>query len=71
MEEWTLVDSFSAFRGRPCNYRETGKTVNKFGFFSTPEISIEKPEDTIRVVFLVDPLRQEQGMLWLMKTRGQ
>ena len=52
MEEWALVDAFSAYKGRPGTYRKSEKTVNKYGFISTPEISIKKPENTIRVVFL-------------------
>jgi hypothetical protein len=51
-DHWALVDAFSAYKGRPGSYRGTEKTVNKYGFISTPEISIEKPENTIRVVFL-------------------
>ena len=50
--KWALVDAFSAYKGRPGNYRGTKKTVNKYGFISTPEISLEKPENTIRIVFL-------------------
>jgi len=52
IDTWALVDAFSAYKGRPGNYRGTEKTVNKYGFISTPEISIKKPENTIRVVFL-------------------
>lgn len=53
MEQWALVDAFSAFKGRPGTYKgQLGKTINKYGFISTPEISIEKPENTIRIVFL-------------------
>ena len=51
-EHWALVDAFSAYKGRPGSYRGTEKTVNKYGFISSPEISIKKPENTIRVVFL-------------------
>jgi hypothetical protein len=51
-DKWALVDAFSAYKGRPGYYRKTKKTINKYGFISTPEISVEKPENTIRVVFL-------------------
>jgi hypothetical protein len=46
MEKWAFVDAFSAFKGRPGIYGKTEKTVNKYGFISTPEISIEKPKNT-------------------------
>ena len=52
MEKWALVDAFSAYKGRPGSYGKKEKIVNKYGFISTPEISIKKPENTIRVVFL-------------------
>ncbi len=49
--KWAFVDAFSAYRAKPGRYAE-GKTVNKYGFISTPEISFVKPKDTIRIVFL-------------------
>jgi lysophospholipase L1-like esterase len=52
IEQTALVDAFSAFKGRPGSYGDSGKTINQHGFISTPELSIEKPENTIRVVFL-------------------
>lgn len=52
MEEWAQVDAFSAYRARPGSYGSSGKTVNRHGFISTPEIEIEKSPDTVRVVFL-------------------
>ena len=52
MEKWAFVDAFSAYKWRPSNYGEKRKTVNNHGFISTPEISINKAENTLRVVFL-------------------
>ena len=55
MEEWAFLDAFSAYKPKPGKYAEgngEGKTVNRYGFISTPEISIAKPADTIRIVFL-------------------
>ena len=54
MEEWALLDAFSAYRGRPGDYRESKikKTINKQGFISTPEISVAKRRNTIRIAFL-------------------
>lgn len=52
MEEWAVIDAFSAYKGRPGIYGKNGKTINSHGFISTPEISIGKAENTLRVVFL-------------------
>jgi lysophospholipase L1-like esterase len=52
MEEWAQVDAFSAYRGKPGEYGSSGKTVNRHGFISTPDIEIKKPSGTVRVVFL-------------------
>lgn len=49
--EWANIDAFSAFRGIPGQYAK-GKTVNSHGFISTPEIEIDKPDSTIRILFL-------------------
>lgn len=51
MSYWALIDAFSAYRGKPGQYVD-GKMVNKFGFISTPEITISKPNNTIRIIFL-------------------
>ena len=51
-EEFT--DAFCAFKGRP-NYvykKREFKTINNFGFISTPNLTLEKPKNTIRIVFL-------------------
>lgn len=45
------IDAFSAYRGRPGQYGET-KSINEFGFMSTPELTVAKAPDMIRVVFL-------------------
>jgi lysophospholipase L1-like esterase len=51
MREWAVADAFSAYRPKP-GYYAAGKTVNRQGFMSTPEISVTKPPDTVRLVFL-------------------
>jgi lysophospholipase L1-like esterase len=52
MEEWAQVDAFSAYRGKPGAHGSNGKTVNRHGFISTPDIEPEKSAETLRVVFL-------------------
>ena len=50
---WAFVDAYSAIRGRPGIFSiEPKKSINSHGFISTPEISVEKPDDVTRVVFL-------------------
>jgi lysophospholipase L1-like esterase len=51
MADWAYLDAFSAFRPKPGFY-SNGKTVNRYGFISTPEIDMRKPADTYRIVFL-------------------
>ena len=51
MSRWAVVDAFAAFRAKPGQYA-VGKTVNSHGFVSTPEITVAKPEGTVRIVFL-------------------
>lgn len=51
MSDWAVADAFSAYRGRPGTYPD-GKTVNQHGFISTPELTVEKPERTLRIAFL-------------------
>ncbi|MDX1673470.1 MAG: GDSL-type esterase/lipase family protein [Longimicrobiales bacterium] len=51
MADWAVVDAFAAFRAVPGRYGP-GKTVNRHGFISTPELDVEKPEDVLRIVFL-------------------
>jgi lysophospholipase L1-like esterase len=45
------IDAFSAYKGRPGQYGET-RSINEFGFIATPELAVDKPPDTIRIVFL-------------------
>lgn len=45
------IDAFSAYKGRPGQYGDT-RSINQFGFVSTPELTLAKPPDTIRIVFL-------------------
>lgn len=52
MEEWAQVDAFSAYRAKPGEYASSGKSVNRHGFISTPDIDTEKPAGTLRIVFL-------------------
>ena len=56
MKQYYLVDAFSAYRGKPGIYPTEGKnldkSVNKYGFISSPEIDLVKPKNTIRILFL-------------------
>jgi hypothetical protein len=51
MSEWAFVDAFCAYKAKPSLYAG-GKTVNSHSFISTPEITQDKPDDTVRIVFL-------------------
>jgi len=51
MAEWAHIDAFSGYRPKP-GTPSRGKTVNRAGFVSTPEITLAKPPGTIRIVFL-------------------
>lgn len=51
MREWAVLDAFAAYRARP-GAHGAGKTVNRHGFMSTPEIETAKPPDTVRLLFL-------------------
>jgi lysophospholipase L1-like esterase len=46
---WAFVDAFSAYRARPV---EGKRSVNSYGFIATPELTVAKPQDTIRIAFL-------------------
>jgi len=48
---WSLTDAYSAYTARPGTYDER-KTVNNQGFVSTPEISLHKSSEVLRIVFL-------------------
>lgn len=51
--EWAFLDAFSAYRGKPGIYKgNEGRTINRHGFISTPDISVFKPPGTLRIVFL-------------------
>jgi lysophospholipase L1-like esterase len=53
MREWAMVDAFCAYRGRPGRYeKEVKKTINQHGFISTPEMTLAKPKNAIRIAFL-------------------
>jgi len=49
--ERCFIDAFSAYRSRPGSFSDT-KTVNSHGFISTPEIKLQKPKNTTRIMFL-------------------
>jgi lysophospholipase L1-like esterase len=49
--DWAFVDAFCAYRPKPGQHAE-GKTVNSHGFFSTPELTPDKPEGAVRIAFL-------------------
>lgn len=51
MSEWAKTDAYSAFTAIPGQYSKN-KTVNSQGFISTPEISLQKNENKIRIIFL-------------------
>lgn len=51
MAEWAHLDAFSAYTAKPGRY-DKAKTVNRWGFISTPDLPLEKPSDTLRIVFL-------------------
>lgn len=51
--KWAFVDAYSAIRGRPGMHSHSPKkSINNHGFISTPEISVKKPDDVTRIVFL-------------------
>lgn len=55
---WADVDAFCAYRARPGTYTGVGadgtkvKTVNSDGFISTPELTVARRPDTLRIAFL-------------------
>ncbi len=55
-EKWQVPDAFSAFSGRPGEYGvykgRLDKTINRYGFISTPDLTVAKPDGTIRIAFL-------------------
>ena len=48
---WAHIDAFAAYVPAPGKYAE-GKTVNSHGHISTPEISLQKDENAMRLLFL-------------------
>lgn len=54
MRKWAVIDAYCAYRPRSGQYKKKkyGKTVNSKGFISTPEINVNKDENTIRIVFI-------------------
>lgn len=51
MAQWAYLDAFCAYRAKPGQY-DDGKTVDSYGFISTPEIEPTKPSGVVRIVFL-------------------
>lgn len=51
MHSWAVTDGFSAYRPRP-GAGSAGKTINRHGFVSTPELPLNKPPGTVRLLFL-------------------
>lgn len=50
MNYWSEPSPYFNMTAKPGTYGE--KTVNSHGFISTPELSVDKPDSTIRIVFL-------------------
>ncbi len=51
IDQWADEDAFCAYQPKPGIFSEA-KTVNEHGHFSTPPIGFEKPDSTMRIVFL-------------------
>lgn len=51
MRAWAVIDGFSAYRPK-AGAQGAGKTANRHGFISTPELPVSKPPGTVRLVFL-------------------
>ena len=52
MSRWAQVDAFCGYRARPDDTGRYGKTVNRDGFISTPELAVTKEPGVLRVAFL-------------------
>ncbi len=55
MKTWAMVDAYSAYRARPGKVKMAPlrvKTVNRHGFISTPDMSVNKERDTLRILYL-------------------
>jgi hypothetical protein len=55
-ELWAEGDAFCSFRARPGvyggEYGNPDKTVNRYGFISTPDLLLDKPTNTLRIAFI-------------------
>ena len=51
IDRWADEDAFCAYQPRPGIYAH-GKTVNAHGHMSTPEVDFDKPDSTVRILFL-------------------
>lgn len=53
MREWAFINPYAAYSPRPGQDTNFGKSVNNFGFISTPAIkTVPKPAGRIRIAFL-------------------
>ena len=55
MKTWAMVDAYSAYRARPGRVKMAPfrvKTVNRHGLISTPDISVNKERDVLRILYL-------------------
>jgi len=64
MKQWAMIHPFCAFSPRPGKDHELAKSVNNFGFISTPDLpAIKKAEGTVRIAFLGGSSTAGTGML--------
>lgn len=62
MSPWAVVDAFGAYRGRPGFSKPAlGKSINSEGFMATPELTLAKPQGTLRIAFLGGSSTAGQG----------
>lgn len=65
MQAWAQVDAFSAYRGRTGTYVDGVKTVNRYGFISTPDLPVTRDDpNTLRIVFLGGSSTAGTGGAW-------
>lgn len=65
MQSWAQVDAFSAYRGRAGTYVDGIKTINRYGFISTPDLPVtRKDPDTLRIAFLGGSSTAGTGGAW-------
>jgi hypothetical protein len=53
IKKWGFEDAYSGYVAKPmATKNQDGKTVNRFGFISTPDLSEHKKKRTIRIAFI-------------------